>query len=374
MDFKEKYPFIHSFLSDDETESLSPEQEAEKQREIWAHDRKLLIKARRYVENANLYLFSFLHDSDVLSAKFSRDCLKIRVDDGVAGNSFYAVNSLLGLGVQKKCIHDPMTILVEGIRKITAYQQTSEDLAPIPVGDILPKLKYYLYDELSAISHTGISIGFVFCVHGRDNIVLDIDARSIRFEQKSKENFISLFGVKNLDLFDALWQARENRTLGLDADPVIKIITKLRPKLPAHYDVQDYFIQRTLEMRAQNARNNGMLDEAIELYRKLTPSHWNPHLKWRAMATCLFEAKLFKEAVLYIHALLGYDQDDIQAHFLLAQTWHRLGDTVDAADELEKCLKLNPNFKPAIQFIARHKKIRECMEEAAEYDQDNILH
>lgn len=339
-----------------------------RQTELWQGQLELFAAARNYINNIDVFLGNRLHDANIRSVTLENDCLTICADDLIFSDCFHAVNSLLGLGVKDKKIECPVTIKLTGIKKLDIYEETEEGLEPVTSNKILRKINEFLYDAISVINRQKISIGFYFSTKNCSTLFLDIDARRISFEENTRSIFTSLFGEENLDIFDAIWQARIDHKIGWNIDPAIRLIRKLRPQMPKKYDIQDYYIWKDLLMQADASAQKGKLGHAVEIYKELIPSHWNQWIIWRKIAECLFKMKQYNEASLYLHALLGYNEKDLEARLLLAKTWYALQDLDDAADELAKCLKIDPKYKKAKSFFAKHKDIQKTIKIWAEYE------
>lgn len=371
MDLAKKYPFIDFVETDYQSSEYSSDAYLARQREIWRRDQVLLETARNHIKDANIFLHSRFHDSKVISAKLADDCLTITVNDLAFADYFQVVNSYLGLckcASAKHRVGDdeikiPVSLRIEGIKVLNFFEHDGKCFVPVPAKGALSIINEYLYDELSRISSRSVSIGFIFHTKKRKDIILDIDARRISFDQNLRSNFISYFGEENVDIFDALWQARNNRTLGWDVEPAIKIIRSLRPQLPAAYDVQDYYIYCGLKMEADELKQDGKISKALDIYKQIEPSHWNRSHTWMAIGESLMKLKHYSEAILYLFAVLGSNPKHIEARFLLAQAYHRQKNPDSAAYELEKILKIDPNCKVVSRYIAKHKDIQECIEE-----------
>ena len=315
-------------------------------------------RPKKYAKNIDVFLGGRLHDSKILAVKFEKDCLSILIEDLVTLDFFCAARALLGIDVPDDYVCCPVLIQFEGVRSLDVFTISDEGLAPAALADVLPEITDYAYDEISKINPSGISIGLIL-----GSVLLDIDARRIRIEENTKNNFVAIFGSENIDVFDAYQRARNKRLAGWDnTEFLIRLIRSLRPKKSEAYDIQDYYIWADLKIKAEDAAKKGKLDEAVEIYKELIPSHWNRWIIWEKLGECLFKLKRYSEAMLYLHAVLGLNKNDVNARYLLAQTWHRLDNPEDAAAELMKCLKIDPKHAKAKRFIKQHDEIRKIIE------------
>jgi hypothetical protein len=105
---------------------------------------------------------------------------------------------------------------------------------------------------------------------------------------------------------------------------------------------------------ARNAIERGNSVEGVLLLRQ--SAALNPHFKtYELLGERLLAQGEHVEAVLYLAAAAGLGNKASRAHYLLAQAMLTLGPswTVDAVQQLQRGLRLNPNFKAARALLEK---------------------
>lgn len=362
MDLKEKYPLLT--LDDD---SLTEAEADAFRQERWRQQAALFASARDFVPNIESFAGSVCHDSYILFVKHENDNLSICVADRSFGMLFGAVNGLLGFDLPDERLQCPVTIRLEGISSLAFYKHSDDEnvnYSPLADTSTFSDFKEFLYDEISNLTPHSISIGLVVWSKINRSVLIDVDARSIHYDENLRADFAAAFGEANLDIFDSFRQARMRReSICFDFESVIKFIRSMRPDRAENLKLQDTYVRCELEMIAAQAACENDLSHAVEIYQQLIHSKFSIGI-CQKLGKCLFRLKQYNEAMLYFYAAVG-DCDyakDYPIHLLIAQSWYALGQLYQAAHALEHCLEINPKYEPALKFIETHEDIREYVD------------
>jgi tetratricopeptide (TPR) repeat protein len=102
----------------------------------------------------------------------------------------------------------------------------------------------------------------------------------------------------------------------------------------------------------RNAMARGEITDAIALLLKA--ASLEPHAKtYQVLGECLLQDGKLLDAILYLAASAGLGSRESRSHYLLAQALIRLGNDhlVDAAQQLQRAIELNPSYKSARDLL-----------------------
>lgn len=221
--FKEKYSLISALTTYDNNYKFDD-----------ALIDNLSKKHFEYIEshqNSSLllkYFGSVLHDSPTIKITSSDDALTITLNDYHCYDFACETCHAYGIEKRKKELVFPITFNFHRARIQLSRINKNGKLIYVNKAKHIPRLAYWLHDEILSISRERIKLGVLLearpCKGNKGELLLEIDARCLSVSEKQKEQYINLFGKKYLpywERFEKQWQSngyvsQENMALLLE--------------------------------------------------------------------------------------------------------------------------------------------------------------
>ncbi len=196
-----KFPLLYNMFA-----AIDDDDRANSLRERYCHTLKA---AETHLPGISFYFDGHLHDSWVLGIEHQKNHLTIRLNDFSSHCICDAFAKLRGLS--STCEHHimPVSLQFENITSCSLSRINHKDQL-IPVRGrqkYMRKLREYLLDEIRDISPDHIAVGILFFTN-KQHLVLEIEARSLAFQEDQKKAFIELFGPEHSAVFDEYWSER----------------------------------------------------------------------------------------------------------------------------------------------------------------------